>query len=263
MSGPLPPPAPGGQRVASSGGPWRARPRAVRRAGDRAGPEPQREAQHRHHRRRRPGRVQPPGRRLREHRGALRRVRAGARPGRADHSRGRSVPRLPQALRPRQRVRRRRREHVRAHPRLRHAAGPATGQARLLREAADAQHLGGAGHPRGRRQGQGRDADGHSDSRQRQLSPRGRADPDRRDRPGHARCTSGSAGPGAGSRRRGRQAKRATSSTCPRAAHGDAARARTGSTGTSGSAPRRPGRSTTSISRVRSGIAGGTSATAR
>ena len=104
---------------------------------------------------------------------------AAARP-----SPGPPLPRLPQALRPRPRVRRGGREHDRAHPRLRHAAGLATGQARLLREAADLQHLGGPDHPRGRRQGQGRDPDGHADPRQRQLPPRRRADPDRRHRAG-------------------------------------------------------------------------------
>ena len=41
-----------------------------------------------------------------------------------------------------------------------------------------------AHHPRGRREGQGRHADGHADPRRRQLPPRRRADPDRRDRPG-------------------------------------------------------------------------------
>ena len=40
-------------------------------------------------------------RRLREHRGALRRLRAGGRAGRAIPSPGPPVPRLPQALRPR------------------------------------------------------------------------------------------------------------------------------------------------------------------
>ncbi len=60
-------------------------------------------------------------------------------------TRGRDVPegadvqRLPAGLRPRRRVRRRGRQHLRTHARLRHAAGAAAGQARLLREAADAQ----------------------------------------------------------------------------------------------------------------------------
>ena len=90
------------------------------------------------------------------------------------------------------RVRRRGRQHLRAHPRLRHPAGAAARQARLLREAADPQHLGGPRHPRGRREGQGRHADGHPDPRQRQLPPRRRAGPGRRDRAGAARSTSGS-----------------------------------------------------------------------
>ncbi len=116
----------------------------ARRAGDRARPEPQREAQHRHDRRGRPGRLQPAARSRSENIVALCDVsepaidRAAATP-----SAGPPAPRLPQALRPRRRVRRGRREHDRAHARLRHAAGLATGQARLLREAADAQHLGG------------------------------------------------------------------------------------------------------------------------
>ena len=40
-------------------------------------------------------------------------------------------------------------------------------------------------HPRGRRQDQGGDPDGQPEPRQRQLPPRHRADPDRRHRPGH------------------------------------------------------------------------------
>ncbi len=55
----------------------------------------------------------------------------------------RRLQRLPPRLRPRQRLRRGGGQHDRAHARLRHAAGLATGQARLLREAADVQHLGG------------------------------------------------------------------------------------------------------------------------
>ena len=89
------------------------------------------------------GGAEPQGRRVREHRGALRRVRPGRRTGRGEPSQGPPIPRLSPALRPRQRVRRRGREHDRAHPRLCHPAGLAAGQARLLREAADPQRLGG------------------------------------------------------------------------------------------------------------------------
>ena len=121
-------------------------------AGDPARPEPEREAQHRRDRRRRTGREQSRRRRVREHRGALRRVRADHRPGRAPtHPKATPLPRLPQALRPCQRLRRRGRQHHRAHARLRHPAGAAARQARLLREAADPQHLGGPHHSRGRR----------------------------------------------------------------------------------------------------------------
>ena len=174
---------------------------------------------------------------------------------------GPTVPRLPQGLRPRQRVRRRRREHLRAHPRLRHPAGLAARQARLLREAADVQRLGGPGHPRGRRQGQGRHPDGHPDPRRRQLPPRRRADPDRRDRPGDRGPRLGRPGLGTAVGR-GRPAEPRHR---PRARSGPRARRRSprGSTGTSGSAPRRPGRSTRSTGPGPSGTAGGTSATAR
>ena len=53
-------------------------------------------------------------------------------------------------------------EHTHAFATL---PGPAARQARLLREAADAQRLGGPGHPRGGREGQGRHADGDADPR--------------------------------------------------------------------------------------------------
>ena len=143
-----------------------------------------------------PGRVQPRRRLLREHRGAVRRVRAGARPRGASPSPRPPAARLPQALRPRPRVRRGGREHHRAYPRLRHAAGLATGQTRLLREAADPQRLGGTADPRGRGEGQGRHPDGHADPRHRQLPPRRRADPVRRDRAGARRPRLGRPGLG-------------------------------------------------------------------
>ena len=98
---------------------------------------------------------------------------------------------------------------------------------------------------------------------ERQLPPRRRADPGRRDRPGDARSTSGSA------RAWGRQSaedaaeERATSSRSRERPDGGRRRSPPGSTGTSGSAPRRRGRSTTSTCPGRSGTAGGTSATAR
>jgi hypothetical protein len=65
------------------------------------------------------------------------------------HPQARKFGRLPQAVRPREGIRRGRRQHLRAHARLRHAAGAAAWQARLLREAAHAQHLGSARHSRG------------------------------------------------------------------------------------------------------------------
>ena len=49
-------------------------------------------------------------------------------------------------------VRRRRRLHRRAHARVRHLPGADPRQARLLREAAHLQHLGGAAHSRDRRE---------------------------------------------------------------------------------------------------------------
>ena len=104
----------------------------------------------------------------------------GHRDGREGALAGPPLCRLPPGLRPRQQLRRRGREHHRAHARLRHAAGLATGQARLLREAADVQHRRGPDHPRGRRQGQGGDPDGQPEPCQRQLPPCHRADPDRR-----------------------------------------------------------------------------------
>ncbi len=158
--------------------------RCLRRAGDRARPELERETQHRHDRRGRPGRFQPGRRRLREHRGLCDVYEPAIDRAAVHHPQARRVTRFPQALRPRPRVRRGGREHHRAHPRLRHLAGLATGQARLLREAADLQHLGGPRHSRGGRQGQGRHPDGHADSRRRQLPPRRGADPDRRHRAG-------------------------------------------------------------------------------
>jgi Predicted dehydrogenases and related proteins len=63
-------------------------------------------------------------------------------------------------------------------------AGARGGQARLLREAARLQHLGVAAHPREGGHGQGRDTDGHSDSRGRQLPSGRRARAERRHRPG-------------------------------------------------------------------------------
>ncbi len=57
-------------------------------------------------------------------------------------------------------------------------------QARLLREAADLQHLGGPADPRGRRETEGRDPDGQPEPRIGQLPPRHGADPERSDRPG-------------------------------------------------------------------------------
>ena len=110
-------------------------------------------------------------------------------------------------------VRRRGGEHLRAHARLRHAAGARAGQARLLREAADLQHLGSPRHPRGGGEGEGRHADGHADSRRRQLPPRGRTDPERRDRPGARGPRLGVAGVGL-AERRGRRANTRTSSSC-------------------------------------------------
>ena len=71
----------------------------------------------------------------------------------------------------------------------------------------------------------------------------------------------GRRGPGAGSARRRREAQGHRLGA--RAAAQAVSRSRPGSTGTCGSAPRRPGRSTRSTSRARSGTAGGTSATAR
>ena len=134
---------------------------------------------------------------------------------------------------------------LRAHARLRHAAGAAAGEARLLREAADAQHLGGARHPRGGGEGQGRHADGHADPRRRQLPPRRRAGPGRRDRPGARVPRLGRRAPGAG--RREEEAKAADDIVfVQRASRRGRADARTGSTGISGSAPRPRGRSTTS-----------------
>ena len=56
--------------------------RRLRLSGDPARKKPQREAQHRHDRRRRTGRVEPRVRGFREHRRALRRLRAGRRTGR-------------------------------------------------------------------------------------------------------------------------------------------------------------------------------------
>ena len=164
--------------------------------------------------------------------------------------------------RPRRRVRRRGRQHHRAHPRLRHLAGLAARQARLLREAADAQHLGGPRHPRGRRQGQGRDPDGHPDPRHRQLPPRRRADPDRRHRAGArgARLGGPRLGPAVGG---GGQANTSDIVCVTRAAGQADRRSPPAWTGTCGSAPRPSGRSTRSISPGPSGIAGGISATAR
>ena len=237
--------------------------RRLRRAGDRARPEPEREAQHRHDRRRAAGARHNLRQFAAENIVALCDVYEPAiEQAAANHPQARRYRDFRKLYDHANDVRRRGRQHHRAHARLRHAAGLAAGQARLLREAADAQRLGGPDHPRGRREGQGRDPDGHPDPRQRQLPPRRRADPDRRDRPGAARRTSGSAGPGAGSRRR-RPTKNKDIVSVPRAARPSRRRSRRGSTGTSGSAPRRRGRSTRSTSPGRSGTAGGTSATAR
>ena len=132
------------------------------------------------------GRLRPQVGRLGEHRRALRRLRGGRRQRRARPLAGEDLPRLPPALRPGQRVRRRRRQHLRVlHPRLRDLARPPTGQARLLREAADAERLGSPGDPPGRRAGQSRDPDGHPDPRRGQLPAGRRAGPVRGDRPGH------------------------------------------------------------------------------
>ena len=91
------------------------------------------------------------------------------------------------------RVRRRRRQHLRAHARLRHAAGPAARQARLLREAADAQHLGGAASS-ARRPPRPKVATqmGTQIHATRQLPPRRRADPEPARSARSARRTSGS-----------------------------------------------------------------------
>ena len=149
------------------------------------------------HRRRRPRRRQSEGRRFREHRRAVRREQ---------HRTSRRLPRN---------IRRRRRSPISARSSTtpsdfdavvvstcEHTHAFATllaldaRQARLLREAADLQHLGGAHDPRGGGQGEGGHADGHPDPRRRQLPPRGRAGPERRDRRRCARRTSGSDAPG-------------------------------------------------------------------
>ena len=96
-------------------------------------------------------------------------------------------------------------EHLRAHARLRHAAGAAIGQACLLRKAAHAQHLGSPRDSRSGGQGQSRHANGHSDSRERQLSPRGRADSSAARSGRCAKFTSGWGAPGAGNRRKSGQ----------------------------------------------------------
>ena len=115
--------------------------------------------------------------------------------------------------------------------------------------------------PRGGGEGQGRHADGHSDSRRRELPPRRRADPGRRDRPGARSATCGCRGPGVCKARRRPSATR-TSSTSPTGRR-SRRRSRRASTGTCGSARRPSGRFTTSTFPGRSGIAGGISATAR
>ena len=178
----------------------------------------------------------------------------------AAHPKARKVQRFSQALRPCRRVRRGRRQHHRAHARLRHAAGTAAREARLLREAADPQCLGGTDHPRGGRRGQGRHADGHADPRGRQLPPRRRADPDRGDRPGSRGPRLGwtGLGPAVGRGREEERRHRLGSRAARRARHPSPA----DWTGTSGSAPRRPGRSTRSTGPGPNGIAGGISAMA-
>ena len=198
--------------------------------------------------------------RLREHRGPLRRVRAGGRPGRGAPSAGPPLSRLPQALRPCPRLRRGRREHDRAHPRLCHPAGLATGQARLLREAADVQHLGGPHHPRGRREGQGRDPDGNPDPRRRQLSPRRGAGPDRSHRAGARGARLGRPGLGPAVEGGGRAASRhrlRDRAAQQRLAGSQGARLGPVARPRAGAAV-----STRSTSPGRNGTAGGTSATA-
>ena len=139
---------------------------------------------------------------------------AATRPAAVKYPKARRITDFRKLFDHRRRVRRRGRQHLRAHPRLRHAAGPAARQARLLRKAADAQHLGGPRDPRGRRQDQGRHADGHPDPRRRQLPPRRRADPDRRHRRRCAKSTSGSSRAWGRQTHGGGQAESATSSPC-------------------------------------------------
>ena len=135
-------------------------------------------------------------------------------------------------------------------------------QARLLREAADAQHLGGPRHPRGRREGEGRHADGHADPRQRQLPPRGRAGPERRDRAGARGARLGRPGVGLaeprsseaeqGHRLRHERPAEGVDPVPAGPGLGPVARAGAGAAVQRGL-----------LSRARSGIAGGISATAR
>ena len=209
-------------------------------------PQPQREAQHRHDRGGRRGRVEPARRRVREHRRALRRLRAGGR------------TRRPQAYPQAQQVPDFRRlydhandfdavvvsttEHTHAFatlPALQlgkhvYCEKPLTHdvwEARVIREAAAkakvATQMGTQIHA------------------ERQLPPRRRA----RSRPGRsarsARRTSGSAAPGAGNRTRRRRST-TTSSPCDERPAEIVAGPDRASTGTSGSAPRRSGRSTRS-----------------
>ncbi len=87
-----------------------------------------------------------------------------------------------------------------------------------------------------------RHANGDADSRRRQLSPRGRTDPDRRDRRRSAKSTSGCRGPGAGKERGGRRDGTGTSSYVAGSTRRRPIRFQQISTGISGSDPRQRGR---------------------
>ena len=180
------------------------------------------------------------------------------------------APKYPQAkrftdlrrrVRQARRLRRGHREHVRAHARVRHDAGAAGRQARLLREAARLQHLGDAAHPRDGREAEGRDADGDSDPRRRQLPPGRGARAERGDRPGPRSARLGQ--PRVGTAERGGREAQRRPRLHARPARRRPSRCRRGSTGICGWDRPRRGRSTPSTSPGPSGIAGGISAAAR
>ena len=183
--------------------------RAARRGRARiaAGPEPERQVEHRVHRLRRPRNGEP--RRARHHAGAQTQAEAGAEshpaarirtrtssssatstrppwtPRRSGSRRPEELHRSPPGVRQPERLRRRHGVDRRAHARVRDLSGADARQARLLREAAHPQHLGSAADSRDRREvPEAVHADGQPGPRLGRSGARSRRYSYRRDRAG-------------------------------------------------------------------------------